>query len=264
LRVLHVEEQAPFLGADYPAAAAAFRAEASAYPGVSSMDTYLMTQAGAGKVRGKLATWLPCSIAWGLYARELYVTWELDVALCCAATGDELRLGNLREQSLEEIFAARPYQRLVRAHWADDLDAYPFCKRCERFIGGTTEELVRVASWKIANLLQKNRKSKPVFSIVGEPRLAGPLAAFYRRHVPGFLPLAALREEKTNRPAVWVFIAAQGGAQIALYRELQEDAALAAKPNLRIMPLFGAGFPHSQEIMETLAGIYAGLDIPGG
>ncbi|MDR3176445.1 MAG: hypothetical protein LBU06_07945, partial [Desulfovibrio sp.] len=84
----------------------------------------------------------------------------------------------------------------------------------------------------------------------------------YRQHVPGFLPLAALREEKTGRRAVWVFIAAQGGAQVSLYRELREDAILAAKPGLRVIPLFGAGFPQSQEIMGALADIYAGLDIP--
>ncbi len=257
LRVLHVEEQAPFLDAKYPAAAAAFREKVSAHPNVSSMDTYLMSQAGAGKVHGERGTYLPCSIAWGRYARELYVTWELDVALCCATTGDEMRLGNLREQSLEEIFAGKPYQQLIQAHWEDNLDAYPFCKRCERFIGGTTLELVRIASWKIANLLQENKKSKPVFSIVGEPRLAGPLAAFYRQHVPGFIPLAALREEKKDKRMRFVFIAAQGEAQLAFYKELQEDQKLAAKPGLHIIPLLGAGFPQPQKTLASLANIYS-------
>ena len=261
LRSLHVEEQASFLDADYSAVAAAFRAEVQTYPDVSCMDMYLMTQAGAGKIHSKRGTWLPCSIAWGAFARELYVTWELDVALCCAVTGDELRLGNLRDQSLEEIFTAKAYQNLIRAHWDDRLDAYPFCKRCERQIGGTAEELVRVSSWKISNLLQNARRFEPLFSIVGESRLVRPLTALYRQHIPGFLPLAELRNATgSNRPA-YIFIAAEHGAQLEFYRELNEDTTLAGRPGVHIIPLLGVGFPKPQKTIATLADIYAKLEL---
>lgn len=259
LRVLHAEEQASFLDADYPASAAAFRAQMQKYPDVSSMDMYLMTQAGAGKVHSKRGTWLPCSIAWGGFARELYVTWELDVAMCCAVTGDELRIGNLREQSLEKIFTTDLYRQFIRAHWDNQLDTYPFCKRCERHVGGTTAELVRIASWKIASLLQNVRAHKPLFSIVGEPRLAGPLAAFYRQHVPGCLTLAELRKEKAASRPAYIFIAAQGKTQLEFYQELQKDTNFG--PETRVIPLLGVGFPQPQETMSALADIYAGIDL---
>lgn len=220
-----------------------------------------MSQAGAGKVSNKRGTRLPCSIAWGGFARELYVTWELDVTLCCATTGDELRLGNLRDQTLQEIFDGEAYQRLIQAHWDDRLEAYPFCNYCERHINGASAELVRIAAWKIANILQQNGGREQLFSIVGEPRLAGPLTSLYRQHFSQCIPLDELLTKSNIKQGAYIFIAAQGNAQLEYYKDICDKVVIAEKAWIRVIPLLGVGFPQSQAEIISLAKIYDELDI---
>jgi radical SAM protein with 4Fe4S-binding SPASM domain len=261
IRTLHVEEQMPFSRDDHSETASAWKARMAEYSGVSFLDTWLMSQAGAAPLCRERATTLPCDIAWGEFARALYVTWELDVALCCATTGDEFTLGNLRENSLEDIFSGEKYTRFIRAMRENRLGEYPFCRNCERHVNGTAQELIRVASWQIANILKDAPKTIPFFSIVGEPRLAGPLNALYQRHFPEYLPVERLPELARSGRPVLLFVVAQGKSQIFYCRDAQKTAAVLGEPAVTIIPVLGVGFPQEQATITSLAELYAAAEI---
>jgi|SRR5579885_1836942 MoaA/NifB/PqqE/SkfB family radical SAM enzyme len=74
----------------------------------------------------------PCSVVWGFRRRVLQVTWDLHVIPCCFDFNADIKLGNLRAQSLEEVFAGPAYQGFIQSHIDDQLDDYPVCKACER------------------------------------------------------------------------------------------------------------------------------------
>ncbi|HEX2189834.1 MAG TPA: radical SAM/SPASM domain-containing protein [Longimicrobiaceae bacterium] len=73
-----------------------------------------------------------CSVAWGYRRRVLQVTWQLDVIPCCFDYNAEVRLGNLRRQSLAEIFSGPAYSRFIAAHVTNQLEEYGVCTSCER------------------------------------------------------------------------------------------------------------------------------------
>ena len=73
-----------------------------------------------------------CSVVWGLRRRILQVTWDLKVIPCCFDFDATVVFGDLRTQSLAEIFPSRAYRRFIQAHLDNDLTAYPVCEGCER------------------------------------------------------------------------------------------------------------------------------------
>lgn len=73
-----------------------------------------------------------CSVAWGKRRRYLQVTWDLNVIPCCFDFNATVTFGNLRETSLEEIFAGEIYREFIEAHLANQIDDYPVCVGCER------------------------------------------------------------------------------------------------------------------------------------
>lgn len=73
-----------------------------------------------------------CSIVNGYRRRILEVTWDLYVIPCTFDFNAEVRFGNLRHQSLREIFEGEPYARFIRSHVEDRLRNYPVCEACER------------------------------------------------------------------------------------------------------------------------------------
>lgn len=73
-----------------------------------------------------------CSIAWGFRQRVLQVTWDLTVIPCCFDFDAEMALGNLRGQTLSEIFHGHIYRALREAHLTGNMHAWASCKACER------------------------------------------------------------------------------------------------------------------------------------
>jgi radical SAM protein with 4Fe4S-binding SPASM domain len=53
-----------------------------------------------------------------------------DVTVCCLDTEKELVIGNIKEQSLEEIWDSPKAHELRMAHIKGDLGRYPVCQRC--------------------------------------------------------------------------------------------------------------------------------------
>ncbi len=100
--------------------------------GLASLRTFKPHNFGRGRHYNKAISTTPCSIAWGTYRNFLQVSWNLNVIPCCLYFNDDVILGNLRTQTLEEIFSGESYLRFVHCHLENDLSNYPVCANCER------------------------------------------------------------------------------------------------------------------------------------
>ncbi|HEU4577333.1 MAG TPA: radical SAM/SPASM domain-containing protein [Polyangiaceae bacterium] len=87
---------------------------------------------GNGRSYNPAGTSKPCSVIWGLRYRILQITWNLDVIPCCFDFDAKMPFGNLRHQTLAEIFSGAEYAKFTRAHATNDLGGYPVCVSCEK------------------------------------------------------------------------------------------------------------------------------------
>lgn len=77
--------------------------------------------------KGKL-----CPVIEGKRKKILNITWDLAVIPCCFDFNATIRFGNLRRQSLDEIFSSPEYLSFTIAHRTDALTNYPVCIGCEK------------------------------------------------------------------------------------------------------------------------------------
>lgn len=70
----------------------------------------------------------PCRLPWS----ELTVLWDGNVVPCANVFEHENLLGDLRVQSLAEVWNGEPIQRLRRAHLRNALSDVPVCRTCPR------------------------------------------------------------------------------------------------------------------------------------
>lgn len=73
-----------------------------------------------------------CPVIDGKRRNILNITWDLDVIPCCYDYNATIPFGNLRQQTMEEIFSSPEYLSFVLAHKSGDLSAYPICMNCEK------------------------------------------------------------------------------------------------------------------------------------
>ncbi len=73
-----------------------------------------------------------CPVISGKRKNILNITWDLSVIPCCYDFNATIPFGNLRTQSLEEIFSSPEYLAFVIAHQTGDINAYPVCQACEK------------------------------------------------------------------------------------------------------------------------------------
>lgn len=107
---------------------------------------------------------VPCSVVWGNKARELVVSYNLDVAPCCMFRG-ELVFGNLRTMSLEQIFNSEQYKFFYQAWWEMRPGDIPKCNNCQQYDPWCdTPDLYRMAAWQAKKL----RGQKVIFWGGGE------------------------------------------------------------------------------------------------
>jgi hypothetical protein len=258
IRMLHVEENGPVNPRHYADNAARFRDALLSHAGVRAVDTYLSSHSGQGPIQRERATVLPCGVVWGLFRDRINVTWDMNVVPCCQDFDNNIVLGNLRHDSVEDIFSGPVYRDFFHAHWSGDLSAWPLCRNCERSVSGTRSQLTRIAVWKIANILQNSpQKDDTPFAVIGEPGLAGPAAAFFRRN---FSAYRSLSSDGAALPADldYVFLVARDSAQSAYYAETLERRRASAC-RAAIIPVIGVGYHVRTAVAEGLASIYAGL-----
>lgn len=75
-----------------------------------------------------------CPVVKDVRRSILQVTWDLDVIPCCYDYNATIPFGNLRIQTLEEIFTSPPYKAFIKAHLSNNLENYPICQNCEKDI----------------------------------------------------------------------------------------------------------------------------------
>lgn len=73
----------------------------------------------------------PCSIIWGYRRRILQITWRLEVIPCCFDFDASVIWGDLKRQTLEEIFNGPVYREFVTAHKNNELKRFPVCINCD-------------------------------------------------------------------------------------------------------------------------------------
>lgn len=73
-----------------------------------------------------------CPVLSGNRRNILNITWDLKVIPCCYDYNTTIPFGDLRTQSLEQIFSSPEYLSFVLAHQTGKLDSYPICQNCEK------------------------------------------------------------------------------------------------------------------------------------
>lgn len=74
-----------------------------------------------------------CPVISGNRKNILNITWDLNVIPCCYDYNATIPFGNLKTQTLEEIFQSREYFNFFLAQKSNDLSHYPICQNCEKF-----------------------------------------------------------------------------------------------------------------------------------
>jgi radical SAM protein with 4Fe4S-binding SPASM domain len=62
----------------------------------------------------------------------LQVQWNGEIVPCCFDYDSKIKLGNLNNQSIGEVFNSREYRDLRDAHNAGDYSKFPFCAGCDQ------------------------------------------------------------------------------------------------------------------------------------
>ena len=70
----------------------------------------------------------PCVTIW----TELYVDWEGNVVLCCDDWNSSTVLGNLKKQSIEDIWRGDKLRQIRNAHKSREFYKVPLCSKCNK------------------------------------------------------------------------------------------------------------------------------------
>ncbi len=70
----------------------------------------------------------PCALIW----KELVVDWNGDVVLCNDDWEHTTILGNLKKQSIEEVWMGEKMRKIREAHVKRDFSKVPLCSKCNR------------------------------------------------------------------------------------------------------------------------------------
>ena len=79
----------------------------------------------------------PCIFLW----RSIMVDWDGTVFPCCVDTNSTIRLGNINDTSLHEIWNGKSIQNLRKIHAADRQKEIPLCRNCDMYIPGRGGQL---------------------------------------------------------------------------------------------------------------------------
>ena len=74
-----------------------------------------------------------CPVVDGNRRNILHITWDLNVIPCCFDYNATIPFGNLRENSLDEIFSSPAYFNFIVQQKLKTLSAFPVCQNCEKY-----------------------------------------------------------------------------------------------------------------------------------
>lgn len=75
-----------------------------------------------------------CPVVKDMRRAILQITWDLKVIPCCYDYNATIPFGDLRTQTLEEVFSSPAYKAFIEAHLSNNLENYPICQNCEKDI----------------------------------------------------------------------------------------------------------------------------------
>jgi len=70
----------------------------------------------------------PCALIW----HKMVVDWNGDVVLCCDDWNHSTVLGNLKTQSIEEVWNGKRIRKIKEYHLSGQFDKIPLCKNCNK------------------------------------------------------------------------------------------------------------------------------------
>lgn len=73
-----------------------------------------------------------CPVVKEMRRSILQITWDLKVIPCCYDYNATIPFGDLKTESLEEIFNSASYKAFIKAHLTNNLQDYPICQNCEK------------------------------------------------------------------------------------------------------------------------------------
>lgn len=100
--------------------------------GVVRVSQHVIHNYGGGRDYNKPVTEGVCSVSWGFRKRVLQITWDLDIIPCCFDSNSSVVFGNLKTETIEEIFSSIKYLEFINDHENNSLEKYPVCMKCER------------------------------------------------------------------------------------------------------------------------------------
>ncbi|MBN2478868.1 MAG: SPASM domain-containing protein [Parachlamydiales bacterium] len=73
-----------------------------------------------------------CPVIDGARKQILNITWDLNVVPCHFDFNSSIKIGNLRDKNLEEIFKSEKYFDFVLAHKTNNFSSFLVCQNCEK------------------------------------------------------------------------------------------------------------------------------------
>jgi MoaA/NifB/PqqE/SkfB family radical SAM enzyme len=73
-----------------------------------------------------------CPVINGKRKEILNITWDLNIVPCCYDFNSTIPFGNLRGQTLDEVFSSPEYLSFLLAHQTNHLLDYSICNNCEK------------------------------------------------------------------------------------------------------------------------------------
>ncbi|MBN2478867.1 MAG: SPASM domain-containing protein [Parachlamydiales bacterium] len=73
-----------------------------------------------------------CPVVEGKRGQILNIDKDLNVIPCCYDFNSTIKFGNLKKQTLQEIFSSEEYFNFILAHQTDNLSSYVVCQNCEK------------------------------------------------------------------------------------------------------------------------------------
>jgi len=70
----------------------------------------------------------PCSLIW----QRMVVDWNGEVVLCCDDWNHSTILGNLKKQTIEEVWKGEKLKSIKEAHVKEEFWKVPICARCNK------------------------------------------------------------------------------------------------------------------------------------
>lgn len=68
----------------------------------------------------------PCKLLW----TDMVVSWDGRVPLCCVDYDNEVVLGDLRNETIDQVWSGERLRRIREAHLRNEFDEVPLCARC--------------------------------------------------------------------------------------------------------------------------------------